>query len=353
MRRGPHSILLIVGLVYSWIPVAAQTYFPPNFSQWETTLAQHTVRIDYLEKRVDKLEGPTGQKPVTPIYNPSPSVGSYVVQPGDYLSVIAARYGVSVSALRKANGLTTDQLYVGQSLVIPSGGGGAPVEAPPSGGYTTHRIVRGDTLSGLARRYGTSVSAIQSANRLSSPNAIREGNTLRIPSSSVPVSNPGTQPPPPPPPPPPSGGSITHTLASGETIYGLSRRYGVSVNSIMAANNNPNPNAMRIGTRLVIPGASGGGAAPVKPKPVPPPQPKPPVTNPVPNPPPAQPPGPEPSMFYHVAPGETADSVARGFNIPVSKLLQMNGFTSTSQIRAGDRIRVPADAFSGSLGNPY
>lgn len=103
---------------------------------------------------------------------------SYLIQRGDTLSAIAARFGTSVSAIASANGISNPNLIItGRTLQIPGKSGGS---AAASGGGT-YRIQRGDTLSGLAGRWGTSVSAIARLNGISNPNLIIAGQTLRIP----------------------------------------------------------------------------------------------------------------------------------------------------------------------------
>jgi putative chitinase len=110
---------------------------------------------------------------------PAPSRGSYTVQPGDTLSGIAARHGSTVDAIARANGISNpDFIQVGQQLSIPGAGGSAPVQAPAAQSYT---VQPGDTLSGIAARHGSTVSAIAQANGISNPDFIQVGQRLSIP----------------------------------------------------------------------------------------------------------------------------------------------------------------------------
>ena len=105
----------------------------------------------------------------------SAHAGTYVVRKGETLSGIAARHHTSVQALVRLNDLRDPNLIVaGQRLRI----GGT------SRGPRIHVVRSGETLSAIAARYGTSVSAVVRANRLSNPNLIRVGARLRVPRGS-------------------------------------------------------------------------------------------------------------------------------------------------------------------------
>jgi LysM repeat protein len=110
------------------------------------------------------------------------SGGSYTVRAGDTLSAIAARYGTTASALARANGLGNASLiYVGQRLTV-SGAGGASGGSSAGAGQT-YVVRAGDTLGSIASRYGTTVAAIARANGISNPSYIYPGQRLRISSA--------------------------------------------------------------------------------------------------------------------------------------------------------------------------
>jgi len=176
----------------------------------------------------------------------------YTVRWGDTLYSIARRYGTTVTAIAQANGIANPSfIRVGQVLCIPSWP--AP---PPSGVYYTVRW--GDTLYSIARRYGTTVTAIAQANGILNPALVRVGQVLFIP------TRPAW------PPLPPSG--VYYTVQWGDTLYSIARRFGTSVWAIVVANNIPNPSLIYRGQVLFIPGP---GYVPPAPTPAPGPTPTP------------------------------------------------------------------------------
>jgi N-acetylmuramoyl-L-alanine amidase len=114
----------------------------------------------------------------TPVTYTGP-VTRHVVKRGETLSGIAARYGVSMSTLSQLNKLKKQSVWVGQRLKVPTNGTTA---AAASRGPQRHKVVRGDSLTAIAVHYGVSAQAIMQANNMKSTNVML-GQTLKIPAS--------------------------------------------------------------------------------------------------------------------------------------------------------------------------
>lgn len=178
----------------------------------------------------------------------------YVVQYGDTLNSIAARFGVPVQSIIAANGLATRYPYVGRSIYMPRGYastsyGYAPRAYgyyPPAayGLYSTYEVEPGDTLAGIAQRFGTTVAALMSANHLYNPNFLYAEMRLVIPRATT-YYAPQTY-----------SSSQVYVVQPGDTLSGIALRFGTSVAALMVANNIPNPNLIYSGMRLAMPGYS-------------------------------------------------------------------------------------------------
>ena len=182
----------------------------------------------------------------------------HVVRRGDTLSGIARRYGASVAGLRRANGLGSSLIRPGQPLRVPGAprsaaraGEGASAAAASAAGASApsaprpvvHVVRRGDTLSGIARRYGASVAGLRRANGLGS-SLIRPGQPLRVPgapravvgASAASASAAGAS----------ASRPVVHVVRRGDTLSGIARRYGASVAGLRRANG--------LGSSLIRPG---------------------------------------------------------------------------------------------------
>lgn len=110
--------------------------------------------------------------------------GVHIVRRGQTLGAIARKYGVSVEALRAANGLRGDMIFVGQRLRIPAAGGGGT-----GGGTGQYHVVQaGDTLEAIARKYGTTADALAKLNQLANASLIRIGQRLLVFGSAAPAA---------------------------------------------------------------------------------------------------------------------------------------------------------------------
>lgn len=130
--------------------------------------------------------------PPPPVYAPPQvpenAATEYVVVKGDTFSGIAKKFGVSVKAIEAANpGVVPTKLQVGQKLSIPAASGNAAAPAPTGmaspaagSGGEIYTVKSGDTLSKIAKTYGTTVKAIESENNLATTQ-IKVGQKLKIP----------------------------------------------------------------------------------------------------------------------------------------------------------------------------
>jgi LysM repeat protein len=127
---------------------------------------------------------------------PMANTTEYVVKPGDSLFRIAHQHDESVAQLKSLNGLKSDVLHLGQKLkisVAPAHGRLALTTAPaPAAVASTsaeavefYTVVKGDTLSKIARQFKTTPGAIMSANNLSDPHKLAIGYKLKIPSQQA------------------------------------------------------------------------------------------------------------------------------------------------------------------------
>lgn len=228
----------------------------------------------------------------------------HTVRRGESLSTIAARYGSSVGAIKQANGLRRTLIHPGQNLIVPRFGDlpERPTHrAADDGGYV---VQSNDTMWDIARAFGVSVDSLCAANGMSRRDVIRPGQRLRLPGGAAAASASATA--------QPATGSWSgrYTVRSGDTLSGIAARHGVSVNALRRTNN---LTGSRIypGNTLVVPGSAtvaaerGGGTS-----------------------------------TYRVRKGDTLYDIARQFGVSVGELRRLNGL-STSRIYPGDVLKIP------------
>jgi LysM repeat protein len=181
---------------------------------------------------------------------------TYVVEQGDTVSGIAGRFGISTASVLAQNGLgwkTT--IFPGQTLTL--GGSGAASTAAPAAASTgsgaSYTVVAGDTVSGIAGKHGVSTSSVLQANGLQATSTIFPGNRLTIPGASAPAT----------PAVPASaspaakqGLSGTYTIETGDTLHSIAQASGVTVQDLLNANGLNWSSIIYAGSTLTIPHAS-------------------------------------------------------------------------------------------------
>jgi LysM repeat protein len=177
---------------------------------------------------------------------------SYVVQPGDTVSAIAAGFGLRTVDVLTWNGLTwRSVIYPGQTLTLlaPAAVVVAPVAVAPTA--TLHTVVAGDTVYGIAQKYGTTVDAVLSANGLTRASIIYPGQTLAVAGSAPVATAPAAAPvavvaP---------AAVTVHTVVAGDTVFGIARKYGTTTQAIFALNGLDSSSVIYPGQTIAVQGA--------------------------------------------------------------------------------------------------
>ena len=172
---------------------------------------------------------------------PPSGATTYTVQRNDNLTEIAARFGTTVAELVRLNNIADPNLiYPGQVLIIREGGS----VTPPSGA-TTYTVQRGDTLSEIAGRFGTTVSELVRLNNIADRDLIYPGQVLIIRESG------GSTPP---------SGATTYTVQRNDNLTEIAARFGTTVAELVRLNNIADPNLIYPGQVLII--REGGSVTP-------------------------------------------------------------------------------------------
>lgn len=185
----------------------------------------------------DTSEIPTTENPNSETIN-TESV-YYTVQSGDTLSEIASRYGTTVQEIVDINNIANPNLiYPGQTLRILTNSMVHGSESRGTGSIT-YTVQRGNTLSQIASSYGVTVEHIVEINDIQNPNLIYPGEKLRITGSTNTNLNPVLQ-------------NNYYTVQRGDTLWGIARRYGVTVQYLVNLNGISNPNLIYPGQLIKV-----------------------------------------------------------------------------------------------------
>ena len=186
----------------------------------------------------------------------------------------------------------------------------AALDPTQRAGLTAHTVSAGDTLNALASQHRVPVAFLQSVNGIDGMQ-LSVGDAVYVPARDVAPLRPGLV----------RSASASHVVRSGETLWSISRRYGMSIDELARANNLNRQSTLRIGQRLSVRPSSQAGGATVR----------------------AAGTGETRKMSYKVRKGDTLSSIARQFSVSVRDLQAWNGMHSTTSIRAGQKLTVHVD----------
>ena len=354
--------------------------------------AQYEVDAEDL-LALNELDDPNaivaGQQLLIPASAAPAPAGMHRVRQGETLTSIAARYDLAIGQLMNLNGIQNpDELVEGQLLIVSAAAAStsqpaaqpapepspepAPAAAMPTGQAdaalpATHTVAPGETLSGIARRYGLTVGDLLAWNALDNPDQVIAGQELTLAppvataaatpaAAATAISTPAPSPTP--------AAPETHTVAPGETLSGIARRYGLTVAALMSLNDLADPDAVRAGQvlRLSVPPpadltvVAAEETAPAQEETVPaqvetvPAQEEAapagaPALTPLPTPEITRSGNPIASLnrTYTVRPGDSLGLIALRLGIDLDALAQINGFTDNApSLNAGRTLLLPA-----------
>lgn len=193
--------------------------------------------------------------------------------------------------------LYTENIFLSDTGEIPN------TENPNNNNNTEtifYTIRKGDTLSEIASRYGTTVQELVSINNIANPNLIYPGETIRVATNST-IHGSETR----------GTGSITYTVQRGNTLSQIASAYGVTVNHIVQMNNIQNPNLIYPGEKLRITESSNTNLNPVM-----------------------------QNNYYTIQRGDTLSGIARRYGVTVQYLVNLNGIRNPNLIYAGELLKV-------------
>jgi membrane-bound lytic murein transglycosylase D len=233
----------------------------------------------------------------------------HTVRSGDSLYSIARKYGSSVSAIRQANSLRGSLIRPGQNLIVPRFGTEmmtASNQPQRSADGGVYIVQRNDTLWDIATGFSVSVDSLCAANGLSRRDVIRPGQRLNIPEGASTSIAPARQQ-------PLKVSGSSHTVRAGDTLSDIASAYNVSVSSLKRANG--------LRSSRIYPGKELRIPAPVEKS------------------------TPERTVAgpgtYKVQKGDTLYDIARRFGVSMSDLRRANGLR-TSRIYPGDVLQIPS-----------
>ncbi len=248
----------------------------------------------------------------TPEPTATREIFQYTVVAGDTINSIAARFTISTQQLRELNNLRDDNIFAGQILRVPE------PDPTPTPEPFRHTVKANETLSSIAAQYGVNPNRLIELNNILNPDALQVGQELLIPGMTAPAgagSNaqgdaataaPG------------SGATttdaqqlVTHVVQPGETLGSIAALYGVNAADISAVNGITNPNLLRAGQQLVIPGVTQRQMLEAR------------------------------STVHVVQSGESLSGIAQQYGVTMQAIMAANELSDPNTIMVGQRLLIP------------
>lgn len=260
--------------------------------------------------------------------NADSSNGYYTVQSGDTLSGIALKFSTTSSKLAQLNSISNPNLiYVGQRLLVnqssnsnsSSSGQSSSTKTNTEASTASYTVKSGDTLSGIASQYNTTVNQIISLNQLSNPNLIYVGQVLKLKNSQTTNSSSSSS----------STAAMTagtYTVKAGDTLSAIASRYSTSSSTLASLNSLSNPNLIYVGQVLkVSANASTSSSTSSSANST--------VTT---------------AASYTVKSGDTLSAIAAKYGTTYQALASANSISNPNDIYVGQVIKVSATATAAS-----
>lgn len=204
----------------------------------------------------------------------------YTVVSGDSLWSIAKKLNTTVNELKEANNLTSNNLSIGQILIIPE-------KDKPTNDTSIYTVISGDSLYKIANKFNTTVNELKTLNNLTSNN-LSIGQILKIPSNEE-TSN-----------------SATYVVVSGDSLYKIANKFNTTVDELKTLNNLTSNN-LSIGQIINIPSTESSNYT-----------------------------------TYIVVKGDNLYSIARKFNTTQDELMKINNLSS-NLLSIGQTLRIPTN----------
>ncbi|NRD24690.1 LysM peptidoglycan-binding domain-containing protein [Winogradskyella litoriviva] len=215
------------------------------------------------------------------------------IQKGESVYQISRQYGVSINAIFDLNPGSRDIIYAGETLLIPNSSNNTSSTSTQitSNGVSNYEVQRGETKSGLSRRFGVSIAMLEQQNP-HIVNMLQAGHIINVDKSITEQARTARQ--------------GEHIVVKGETLWGIARQNGISVAQLEAANANQLSEFLQIGQTLIIPDKNSV------------------ITNP---------------NEYLVVRGDTKFELARRFNMTIAELEAQNPHI-IDMLMAGHKLNI-------------